>query len=186
MMDKPRIVLRRAAALFGAVLLFAALAAPGAAIAQQASAPYAGAAAAQLRFRAIKIDVSPLVGMGLGPEAQWLSQDLPARLQAAFAGRIAPRDAAAPILVVRIDQVYLGESGGGGSTAPLGDYGARDGIQGVAMVTARNGKVLASYPLFTTQLALTGGSVYDMQSARGRVADLAGNFAQWLPGQMGL
>jgi hypothetical protein len=150
------------------------------------SAPYAGAAAAQLRFRAIKVDVSPLVGMGLGPQAAWLSQDLASRLQAAFAGRIAPRDAAAPTLVVRIDQMYLGESGGGGSSSPLGDYGARDGIQGVGMVVARNGKVVAAYPLFTTQLALTGGSVYDIQSARGRVAVLAGSFAQWLPGKMGL
>ena len=156
-----------------------------AAVADETSAPYAGAAAAQLRFRAIKVDVSPLSENGLGPEASWMAEDLPSRLQAAFAGHMAPRDAAAPTLVVRIDQVYLGVSGGGG-TEPFGGSGARDNIEGVGMVVAPNGKVIAAYPLFSTLIAFTGGSVYEVGTERRRVAVLASSFAQWLPGKMGL
>jgi hypothetical protein len=162
-----------------------AAAALRAAAADEASAPYAGAAAAQLRFRAIKVDVSPLAENGLGPEASWMAEYLPGRLQAAFAGRMAPRDGAAPSLVVRIDRVYLGASGGGG-TQPFGDSGARDNIEGVGMVVAPNGKVVASYPLFSTLIAFTGGSVYEVGTERARVGVLASSFAQWLPGKMGL
>lgn len=158
---------------------------PVPAAAVEASAPFAGAAAAQMRFRAIKVDVSPLIEKGLGPEASWMAEDLPGRLQAAFAGRMAPRDAAAPTLVVRIDQVWLGASSGGG-TQPYVGTAARDNIEGVGMVVAPDGKVIAAYPLFSTLLAFTGGSVYEIGTERRRVAELASSFAQWLPGRMGL
>ena len=168
-----------------ALCLLALACAPIAAAAEEASPPFAGAAATQLRFRAIKVDVSPLAAKGLGPEGDWLSEDLPARLRAAFAGRLAP-GAAAPTLVVRIDLVHLGDSGGGGSTEPFGAAGARDEIQGVALVVAGNGRTTAAFPLFTSQIALTGGPIYERGTERRRVAELALSFAQWLPGQMGL
>jgi hypothetical protein len=178
---------RRAALVaVGAPFVIGALATgPLPAAADGASSPFAGAAAAQVRFRAIKVDVSPLAENGLGPEASWMAQDLPGRLQAAFAARMAPRDAAAPTLVVRIDQVFLGASNGNPSQ-PFGIYGARDNIEGVGMVVAPNGKTIATYPLFSTQSAFTGGSVYEVGIERRRVDDLASSFAYWLPGQMGL
>jgi hypothetical protein len=157
-----------------ALLLFTLASAPVAAAAQQAPA----------KFRAIRVDVSHLLEKGLGPEAEWIAADLPARLQAAFAGHIAP-GAAAPALVVRIDLVTLGDSGGGG-TQPFGGIGARDEIQGVALVVAPGGRTLASFPLFTSQIDFTGGSVYERGTERRRVGELASSFAQWLPGQMGL
>jgi len=178
---------RRAAlaALCAPLAIGALFAGPLPAAADAASPPFAGAAAAQVRFKAIKVDVSPLAEKGLGPEASWMAQDLPGRLQGAFAARMAPRDSAAPTLVVRIDAVYLGDSNGNPSQ-PFGVYGARDNIEGVGMVVAPNGKVAATYPLFATQSAFTGGSVYEAGIARRRVDDLASSFAQWLPGQMGL
>ncbi len=142
-------------------------------------------AAGQMRFRAITVDVSPLVGNGLGPEAEWVARDLPGQLRAAFAGRLAPGDRAAPTLVVRIDQLMLGASNGN-PAQPFGDYGANDEIEGVGMVVAPNGKVVATYPLFSTVNALTGGSVYDMTGLQLRVDQLSNSFAQWLPGKMGL
>jgi hypothetical protein len=145
----------------------------------------AGAQQAPAKFRAIKVDVSHLVEKGLGPEAEWIAADLPGRLQAAFAGRLAPGAAAAPTLLVRIDLVTLGDSGGGG-TQPFGGVGARDEIQGVALVVAPGGRTLASFPLFTSQIDFTGGSVYERGTERRRVAELASSFAQWLPSQMGL
>jgi hypothetical protein len=176
--------LRSARATARALCLIALACAPIAVAAEEASPPFAGAAAAQLRFRAIKVDVSPLAAKGLGPEADWLAVDLPARLRAAFAGRLAP-GAAAPTLVVRIDLVHLGDSGGGG-TEPFGAAGARDEIQGVALVVSGNGRTIGAFPLFTSQIALTGGPIYERGTERRRVAELALSFAQWLPGQMGL
>ena len=140
-------------------------------------------AQAQTRFRAIKIDVSALPGKGLGPEAEWLEQDLPGPLRAAFAGRLAPGDSAAPTLVVRIDTVIIGQSGDAGG--PFGSTAARDQIEGAGVVVASNGRPIATYPMFATLRADTGGSAREMNSIRGRVAELAHSFAQWLPGQMG-
>ena len=122
--------------------------------------------AAQTRFKAIKVDVSALAGKGLGPEASWLEQDLPGPLRAAFAGRLAPGDRAAPTLVVRIDNVILGQSGGGG-TNPFGATAARDDIEGAGVVVAPNGRPIATYPLFTTLRAFTGGSAREMGTVRG-------------------
>jgi hypothetical protein len=175
----------RGLAFAAAVAIGAMVASPLSALAQEASRPFAGGAAAQLRFRAIKVDVTPLAEIGLSLVGEWMAADLPNRLQAYFSTRLAPRDAAAPILLVRIDRVRLGDSGGGG-TQPFGLGGARDDIEGVASVVAAGGKVLASYPLFATQIALTGGPIYERGTERRRVADLANSFAYWLPGQMGL
>jgi hypothetical protein len=137
------------------------------------------------RFRAIRVDVSPLPSKGLAPEAAWLSRDLPAALHAAFAGRLAPGDSRAPVLVVRIDGVFLGMAGAA-PAAPFGDNAARDEIEGAAIVVAPNGQPIANYPLFTTLVADTGGPALEMSLTRGRVAELAKSFAYWLPGQMGL
>jgi hypothetical protein len=179
--------LRRAALLavgvsFAPGALFAA---PRPAAAYETLQPLAPAAAAQIKFRAIRIDVSPLAENGLAPEAAWLAQDLPALLQAAFAKRLAPGAAGAPTLLVRVDLLILGESGGGG-TAPFGGSSAQDSIEGAGVVLAPNGKPIAVYPMLATLLAYTGGSVYEVGTERRRTADLANSFAYWLPGQMGL
>jgi hypothetical protein len=184
-MDKAVRSHRALSAAFAAALVVGAFAADALPAAAETAAPLAGAATGQVRFKAIKVDVSPLAENGLGPEADWMAQDLPGRLRAAFASRLAPRDATAPTLLVRIDRVTLGESGGGG-TQPFGLGGARDNIEGAGMIVAPNGKVVATYPLFSTQIALTGGPIYEIGTERRRVADLANSFAYWLPGQMGL
>jgi len=77
---------------------------------ESTSAPGARAAALQMRFKAIKVDVSPLTAKGLAPEASWMAQDLPGALSAAFAQRLAHGDPAAPTLVLRIDSGFLGAS----------------------------------------------------------------------------
>jgi hypothetical protein len=160
-----------------------AIGAPLIAGALAAASLTAAADPAPTKFRAIKVDVSPLAGNGLGPEAEWLSHDLPARLQTAFAGRLAPGDRGAPTLVVRISSMYLGQSGGGG-TAPFGATAARDGIEGAGVIVAPNGKTVATYPMFTSLIAFTGGSNYEVGTERVRVSDLASSFAQWLPGEI--
>jgi len=168
-----------------AALVVAGLATAWPAAAQDGASPLTGPAAASLRLRAIEVDVAPLARNGLGPEGDWLAEELPARLRAAFAARLAPGDRAAPALIVRIDLVTLGPSGGGG-TQPSGGTDARDEIRGVGMLVGPGGRTLATYPLFASQLDFTGGSVYERGTERRRVGQLAASFAQWLPGRMGL
>jgi hypothetical protein len=135
-------------------------------------------------FRAIKVDVGPVERDVGDPTASWIAQDLPPALQATFATRLAPGDRAAPTLVVRIDHVFLAESGG--VVSPLGEVEARDSIEGAGVVMGPQGQTLGVYPLFTTLNNFTGGSNYEAALGPRRVNDLAKAFAYWLPGQMGL
>jgi hypothetical protein len=136
-------------------------------------------------FKAIKIDVGPLAREVGEPTASWMAQALRGPLHEAFAGRLALRDRSAPTLVVRIDTVFLGQSGPGG--LDLGDSSeARDEISGAGVVVGPNGKTLDVYPLLTVQNDFTGGVNYEMGSEQRRVGELAQSFAHWLPGQMGL
>jgi hypothetical protein len=137
-----------------------------------------------VHFRAIKIDVEKVAQNG-GPTAQWLAHALPGPLEAAFKGRVAPGDASAPTLVVRVDSVFLGESDNG-ILGPTAAVEARDLIQGAGVVVGPNGQTLGVYPLFAALDNFTGGSNYEMGTEQRRVGELANSFAYWLPGQMGL
>jgi hypothetical protein len=154
------------------------------------SIAYASAGAAQsaspspARFRAIKVDVEPLARSVGDPTATWMAQALPGRLQAAFANRLAPGDRSAPILVVRIDSVFLGESGNGIGDATGADR-ARDNIVGAALVVSPNGRAVATYPVFNVLYNYTGGSNYEVGTEQRRIGELAASVAYWLPGQMG-
>jgi hypothetical protein len=170
-MDK-RLVTRRAAL----TALAALAAAPGMA--------WAGPAA--VRFSEIRIDVSPLRRNGDGDFADWAAAVLPGALRQAFAPYLAPGDRSAPILVVRIDQLFLGpqHSGGFGGNPVLD---AIDGVEGEGIVMSRGGQQLASYPLYSAVGADAYLNMpYQLDIARRRVETLARSFAQWLPGKMGL
>ena len=169
-MDK-RLVTRRAA-LTG----LAALAAPRIALAAPAGA----------RFGEIRVDVSPLRNSGDGDFADWVAAVLPEALRQAFASYLAPGDRSAPILVARIDHVFLGplHPGGFGGN-PVSD--AIDGIEGEGIVLSPRGQQIASYPLYSAVGANTYLNMpYQLDITRRRVETLARSFAQWLPGKMGL
>jgi hypothetical protein len=136
-------------------------------------------------FKEIKVDVRPIAEAIGNPTANWMAEALPAPLHAAFAGRITPGDRGAPTLIVRIDMVFLGQSGPGG--LQLGDSAiARDEIKGAGIVVDARGRTLGAYPLLTVQDDFTGGVNYEMGSEQRRIGELAQSFARWLPGQMGL
>ena len=152
-----------------------------AALAQSAPSPLPHDA----HFRAIKVDVAPLANSVGDPTAAWMAQALPSALEAAFANRLAPGDRSAPTLVVRIDSVFLGESGNGIFDATGADR-ARDNVQGAGIVVAPNGRTIASYPVFDVLYNYTGGANYEVGTEHRRINDLAAGVAQWLPGQLGL
>jgi hypothetical protein len=134
-------------------------------------------------FRAIKIDLSGAAQYGGGPAANWAADSLPAALQEAFAGRIAPGDRSAPTLIVRIDRILLGQSGIGASSVSAVE--ARDYIEGAGVVVGSNGQTLGVYPLLDVVYNYTGGSNYEVGMDPRRVDVLSRSFAQFLPGKMG-
>ena len=158
---------------------------PLAANAYEVLQPLAGDIAS-LRFKAIRIDVSPLVANGNAPAAAWLEQDLPGPLQSALAGRMSPHDPRAVVLLVRIDLITLGshhsiDAGFGGIGSD-----ATDDVRGAAVILGANGRPIATYPVSTVVEAYTGQSAFDLTRQRYRVATLAQSFAYFLPGQLGL
>jgi hypothetical protein len=164
-----RLVTRRAA--LTAMAAFAV--APGVALAAPEGA----------RFGAIRIDVTPLRSNGGDDYANWVAAVLPAALHQSFARYLAPGDRAAPTLVARVDEVFLGpEHSTFGN--PVAD--AIDGIQGQGIVLGPRGQQISSYPLYASVGANTYSNMpYQLDITRRRVETLAQSFAQWLPGQMG-
>jgi len=132
------------------------------------------------KFRAIEVDVSPLRSTGDAISAGWIAAALPELLKTAFADHLAPGDRNAPVLVARVDSISYGSPG----SAMDSFNSTNDFIEGAAIVKSAGGKT-ATFPLTTfagVDAALTdapnGGEL--------RALALAGVFARWLPGQMGL
>ena len=64
---------------------------------------------------------------------------------------------------------------------------ATDGIEGAGVVLDGRGRVVGSYPLYSSVGADSlPNSPYQTDILRRRVETLALSFAQWLPGKMGL
>ena len=174
-MDKPALL--RAAAISAGFYAAALLVEPT--MAESASLP------PDAHFRAIRVDVAPLASSAGEPTASWMAQALPGHLQSVFANRLSPGDHSAPTLVVRVDSLFLGESGNGIGDATGADR-ARDNVQGAGLVVAPDGRTIASFPIFDVLYNYTGGSNYEVGTERRRVNELAAGLARWLPGQMGL
>jgi len=152
-------------------------------LASAAAFPVAAVQAAPgMKFRAIEVDVSPLRASGDAITAQWLAEDLPGLLRAAFAGDLAPGDRSAPVLVARIDSVAYGTPGSSGGSFMVSTM---DYIEGAAVVKL-GGRTQATYPL-TTSASVLGQSLPPTENVGKLRADaLAGVFARYLPGQIGL
>ncbi|MGA2493552.1 MAG: hypothetical protein ABSF67_11435 [Roseiarcus sp.] len=139
-----------------------------------------------VRFREIRVDVSPLREKVQDEEGRWVAAVLPGYLRQSFAKYLAPGDRSAGVLVARIDDVSLGASQTNMSRFPLA-ADAHDSIEGVGLVLDGRGRVAQSYPLFCALGADSlPNSPYQTDIRRRRAETLARSFAQWLPGKMGL
>jgi len=139
-----------------------------------------------LRFREIRVDVSPMRENYQSEEAGWVAAVLPGYLRQTFAKYLAPGDRSAAILVARIDLVTLGSPGEGGGGLVFADS-TRDGIDGAGLVLDGSGRTIRSYPLYSSVYARTFEHLPNRtEIERERVETVALSFAQWLPGQMGL
>ena len=160
----------------------AALSLAAASAAMKASAVPLG----DVRFREIRVDVSPLRAKNEDDEARWVAAVMPGYLRQAFAKYLAPGDRSAGILVARIDDVAIGTAGSRMSIGFLSND-TTDGIEGAGVVLDGRGRVVNSYPLYSSLGADSlQNSPYQTDILRRRVETLAASFAQWLPGKMGL
>jgi hypothetical protein len=139
-----------------------------------------------VRFREIRVDVSPLREKIQDEEGGWVAAVLPGYLRQSFAKYLAPGDRSASVLLARIDDVSLGASDTNMSSFPLAPD-THDSIEGVGLVLDGRGRVAQSYPLFCAVGADSfPNSPYQTDIRRRRAETLARSFAQWLPGKMGL
>ena len=160
----------------------AALSLAAASAAMKASAAPLG----DVRFREIRVDVSPLRAKNEDDEARWVAAVMPGYLRQAFAKYLAPGDRSAGILVARIDDVAIGTAGSRMSIGFLSND-TTDGIEGAGVVLDGRGRVVNSYPLYSSLGADSlQNSPYQTDILRRRVETLAASFAEWLPSKMGL
>lgn len=139
---------------------------------------------ANVRFRAIEVDVRPLRENGDTHSAEVIAAELPGALRAALGAHLAPGDRSAPILRARIDTVYFGAPGSAGNT--FDRRATHDNIDGAGVLVGPGGRVLGTYPLTATLLVHPNPD--DITGADGhyRIVHLAQAFAQWLPGKLGI
>jgi hypothetical protein len=137
-----------------------------------------------VRFRAIKVDVSPIRASMGDPTAAWVEEALPGALAHALAPYMAPGDPRAATLVARIDYLYLGQSSGG-----PGFFGqTQDTINGTLLLKGPRGGLLANVPLraISSYYPMAVDQALVERALQGRVTALAQAFAGWAPRELGL
>ncbi len=138
-----------------------------------------------LRFREIRVDVSPLRASAGDPTADWVEQALPAALAQALAAYLEPTQRNGATLVARIQDISFGQSGGGRGGA---GGGAQDSIRGVLIVGGSRAGSAAQTPL--RAIAAYSPSAADEalieEAYHGRVVALAQAFAGRTAGELGL
>ena len=139
---------------------------------------------AAVRFREIRVDVSPLRASAGDPTAEWVEQALPGALEQALAAHLAPGDRSGATLVARVQDVDFGQSGGRGG--PSG--GSQDSIQGVLIVGGPRAGIAAQTPV--RAIAAYSPNAADQalieEAYHGRVVALAQAFAGRAPRELGL
>jgi hypothetical protein len=137
-----------------------------------------------VRFREIRVDVSPLRASAGDPTADWVEQALPGALARALATHLAPGERNGAILVARIEDINFGQSGGRGGAGG----GSQDSIQGVLIVASSPAGIAAQTPL--RAIAAYSPNAADEalieEAFHGRVVALAQAFAGWTPRELGL
>ncbi|HEX9168241.1 MAG TPA: hypothetical protein VF886_04835 [Roseiarcus sp.] len=150
------------------------------------SAGAAGRALADpaVRFREIRVDVSPLRASAGDPTADWVEQALPEDLTRALSAYLAPAQRSAAILLARIQDVNFGQSGGRGGASGA----SQDSMQGVLIVGGPLAGVAPQTPL--RAIAAYSPSAADQalveEAYHGRVVALAQAFAGRARGELGL
>lgn len=128
------------------------------------------------RFRAIRIDVSPMVAKGVPNWAARVARALAPAARRAFADLVDPSDRKAPVLTLQIDAVDFAIYTGGLNTDPFGAYGAdgsTDWIDGWIVFGGERRHVATSCS------AALSGAWYLPDIEQRRLERIAAVFTQW-------
>jgi hypothetical protein len=139
-------------------------------------------AQAGVRFRDIRVDVSPLRASAGDPTADWVEQALPGYLAKSMAPYLSPGGRDGASLVARVDTVYLGRTTGG--TGPGG--GSIDVIEGALIVKGPRGAAATPLRAITSYHPSAVDQALFEDGYHGRVAALAEAFAGWAPRELGI
>jgi hypothetical protein len=136
-----------------------------------------------VRFRNIRVDVSPLRASAGDPTADWVERELPRDLAKSLAANLSPDERDGATLVVRIEYIFLGSGGGPGQSG-----GSPDSIQGVLIVRRPRDRTAAETPLRATTSYYPDAADQALieEAYHQRVVALAQAFAGWAPRQLGL
>jgi len=136
-----------------------------------------------VRFREIRVDVSPLRASAGDPTADWVERALPDALTQALATHLAPGERSGAILIARIALIYLGPTGGSGPSGA-----SQDSIQGILIVKGPRSGIAAETPLraISTYYPMGVDQALVEEAYHGRVVALAQAFAGWAPRELGL
>jgi hypothetical protein len=137
-----------------------------------------------VRFREIRVDVSPLRASAGDPTADWVEQALPGDLTRALSAYLAPAQRNGATLMARIQDIDFGQSGGRGGASGL----SQDSIRGVLIVGEPRAGIAAQTPV--RAIAAYSPNAADQalieEAYHGRVIALAQAFAGRAPGELGL
>ncbi len=146
--------------------------------------PAAALAGDPVRFRGVRVDVTPLRANVGDPTAAWVAEALPGALAQALGAYLSPGDRNGATLVARIDNLYLGPSSGG-----TGAWGSsQDTISGALIVRGPRGPIAAETPLraITSYFPNPVDQALWVQSNHDRIVALDQAFAGWAPRQLGV
>jgi hypothetical protein len=137
-----------------------------------------------VRFREIRVDVSPLRASAGDPTADWVEQALPEDLMRALSAYLEPAQRNGATLVARIQDVNFGQSGGRGGASGA----SQDSIQGVLIVGGSRAGIAAQTPLraITAYSPNAADEALIEEAYHGRVVALAQAFAGRAAGELGL
>ena len=140
----------------------------------------------ELRFRAVRVDASPLAAQGSPGYARRVEALVTPRVEAVFADRLGG-GRGAPILVLRIDSLSLsGFAGfsrrrGGGNFNDQNDY-----LEGEGVVVGAGGNVLSRVPILSALSPSYSGSAYIENIDDRRVSNIGWHFASWVKRKLSL
>lgn len=144
-----------------------------------AAAAPAGAIAQPVAIGAIRVDASRLVQQGWGANVPAIAGALERELLAQLGPSM--RRGSGNTLLVTVRSIWLASyAGGGGGGKPTSGGASNDNLDSVATIVDRSGRVLASYPILSTELSSSGGAWYRPDIDQRRIDALIRNNAQWI------
>ena len=132
------------------------------------------------RFREVRVDASDFAAKGVPRYAQKVADRLRVAAAGAFAGRLAPEDRDAPVLVIGVSVVRLGSGVGGGfSGFGIDSSLDADTMAGNLTVLSASGATIDRRRHFATSNPASSGKWYLAENEDLRLDALCRLYAAW-------